>query len=191
MPVVLFTSCFLFDTYLLYMMHCSYMFRNAEYVLALKDLMNLRGDANLEDYKEAFDRLDSDRSGYIETDEVKQLLDDVYEGKTPKYEVENFVQFFDENKDGRISWQEFEQGLGAAMSTQMEKEGPDAMRLQMLQGQMMMADEEEDDDDDEPILMDADISGTLYYYTTSSGLMIPMRQSLTISLFVCLFVRLL
>jgi hypothetical protein len=139
------------------------MFRNAEYVMALKDLMNLRGDANLDDYKEAFDRLDSDQSGYIETDEVKQLLDDVYEGKTPKYEVENFVQFFDQNNDGRISWQEFEQGLGAAMSTQMEKAGP-AMRL-LLQGQKMMSENnDEEDEDDEPIVMDADISGTLYIY---------------------------
>lgn len=134
------------------------MFRNAEYVLALKDLMHLPGDANLEDYKEAFDRLDSDDSGYIETDEVKQLLDDVYEGKTPRYEVENFVQFFDQNKDGRISWKEFEQGLGAAMSTQMENAGP-AMRL-LLQGQSMTG----DDDDDEPMAVNANISGTLYGY---------------------------
>jgi hypothetical protein len=160
------------------------MFRNAEYVLALKDLMNLRGDANMEEYKEAFDRLDSDNSGYIETDEVKQLLDDVYEGKTPKYEVENFVQFFDENKDGRISWPEFEQGLGAAMSTQMEKAGL------MLQGTIMG----EDEDDDEPIVMDADISGKLYICVRnertpdilSSCVIIPIIQSLTIIMLVCI-----
>ena len=35
------------------------MFRNAEYVLALKDLLNLKGKVSLDDYKEAFEILEN------------------------------------------------------------------------------------------------------------------------------------
>ena len=59
------------------------MFRNAEYVMALKDLMQLTGGATLEDYKEAFDRLDRDKSGFIDTDEIEALLADVYGDNVP------------------------------------------------------------------------------------------------------------
>lgn len=89
-----------------------YMFRNAEYVMALKELMNLKGGATLEDYKEAFERLDSDQSGYIDTEEIEALLSDVYDGDVPSFEIESFMQFFDSNHDGKISWPEFEKGLG-------------------------------------------------------------------------------
>jgi len=94
-----------------------YMFRNAEYVLALKDLMNIRGPATLDDYRQAFCKLDTDESGYIESVEVEDLLSDVYKGDIPKYEVEAFLRFFDSNKDGKISWNEFESGLGAISSS--------------------------------------------------------------------------
>ena len=79
------------------------MFRNAEYILALKDLMNLRGKATLDDYKEAFDRLDTDGSGYIDSLEIQELFDDVYEGWALSFEIETFLKFFDRNNDGRIS----------------------------------------------------------------------------------------
>ena len=89
-----------------------YMFRNAEYVLALKDLMKLSGGATIEDYKEAFDRLDRDKSGYIDTEEIEALLADVYGDNVPGFEIDSFMRFFDSNRDGRISWEEFERGLG-------------------------------------------------------------------------------
>ena len=93
-----------------------YMFRNAEYVLALKEIMDLDGAATLQDYQMAFDKLDEDGSGYIEASEVQSLLNDVYDGEVPAFEVENFIKFFDENGDGRVSWEEFKRGLGAAMA---------------------------------------------------------------------------
>jgi hypothetical protein len=89
-----------------------YMFRNAEYVMALKDLMNLKGGATIDDYKDAFDRLDQDKSGYIDTEEIEALLADVYEDGVPGFEIDSFMKFFDSNRDGRITWQEFERGLG-------------------------------------------------------------------------------
>jgi len=68
--------------------------------------------------QEAFDTLDKDDSGFIETAEVRSLFDKVYDGKAPNFEVDTFVQFFDTNKDGKISWSEFEQGLGDAAQQQ-------------------------------------------------------------------------
>jgi hypothetical protein len=124
------------------------MFRNVEYVIALKDLLQLRGTATLQDYKDAFERLDSDDSGFIEAEEVQQLFDDVYGGKTPPIEIMTFMKFFDQNKDGRISWGEFERGLGAAI---MSSKNPSALRNMLP----------EHDDDDEHIAADLDVSGTL------------------------------
>ena len=136
------------------------MFRNAEYVLALKDLLNLRGKGSLDDYKAAFEKLDSDGSGYIETSEIQALFDDVYGEKAPSFETEAFLEFFDQNKDGKISWEEFEQGLGVAVATQMDnqdKESSPAFRL----GDGMDDEEDDDDeyDDDESIDIDANVVG--------------------------------
>jgi hypothetical protein len=131
-----------------------YMFRNAEYVLALKDVLDLKGKANIQDYKDAFDRLDKDNSGFIEAYEIRELFDDVYNGDAPSFEAEAFMKFFDQNDDGRISWGEFESGLGVAFAAQMEK-GASARRL--LQGQH----DDPDEDDEEPIEINTKVSGTI------------------------------
>lgn len=122
-----------------------YMFRNAEYVMALKQLMNIKGSATIEDYKEAFDEIDSDGSGFIDADEIRHLLDRVYKGKVPKFEVQAFLKFFDSNKDGRISWDEFERGLGRAMAEQNE-----ANRNLRLLGFGNVDDDDDDVPDVEP-----------------------------------------
>ena len=95
------------------------MFRNAEYVLALKDLMQLRGKKlSLKDYKEAFNRVDADNSGYIEISEIQNLFKEAYgrEEDIPAYEIRAFLEFFDTNEDGKVSWEEFEQGLASAVT---------------------------------------------------------------------------
>eukprot|EP00980_Cylindrotheca_fusiformis_P030264 scaffold24613_cov176-Cylindrotheca_fusiformis.AAC.8 len=132
-----------------------YMFRNAEYVLALKDVLDLKGKASLKDYKAAFDRLDEDNSGFIEADEVRSLFDDVYKGKAPAFEAKAFLEFFDQNDDGRISWEEFESGLGVAFAAQMEK-GNSASRLLQRHD-----DDFEDDDDEEDEEINTNVSGTI------------------------------
>jgi hypothetical protein len=131
-----------------------YMFRNAEYVMALKEIMDLRGSATLQDYKEAFDRLDSDGSGYIESFEVKDMLDDLYAGKTPAFEVDTFLNFFDQNQDGRISWDEFERGLGTAMSQQAAAK----KNQNYISGSK---DDDDDDDDEEASELETEVSGTI------------------------------
>lgn len=105
-----------------------YMFRNAEYVVALKELMDISTQSK-QSYRQAFDALDKDGSGFIEVGEIESLLQGVYDkdneqslasgttGGPPAFEVTTFLKFFDKNKDGRISWEEFEKGLGAMNQT--------------------------------------------------------------------------
>lgn len=134
-----------------------YLFRNAEYVLALKDLLKIKGSATMVDYKRAFDRLDADGSGFIEVAEIKELFDDVYGGKAPQIEIIAFLQFFDHNDDGKISWEEFEQGMGAAVETQRSK-GDAAAALFGIDSD---DDSEDDEDDEEVIDINTDVSGTI------------------------------
>jgi len=130
-----------------------YMFRNAEYVLALKDLMKLRGSASLQEYKDAFNKLDRDGSGFIESVEIERLLQDVYQDAVPRFEVENFLNFFDSNNDGKISWEEFERGLGAITAQDASKR---------ISGLLPGSTEGDDDDDDiELPNLEPNISGTL------------------------------
>jgi hypothetical protein len=71
-----------------------YMLRNAEYVVTLRKLLQLKG-RTVEEYRVAFDRIDLDKSGFIETGEVKELLREVYNDDPPPFEVAAFVQLFD------------------------------------------------------------------------------------------------
>ncbi|KAL3945054.1 MAG: hypothetical protein SGBAC_000845 [Bacillariaceae sp.] len=136
-----------------------YMFRNAEYVLALKDVLNLQGKRSLQDYKDAFDKLDKDNSGFIEVTEIISLFDEVYKGNAPAFETEAFMKFFDQNDDGRISWSEFENGLGAAFVVESEEDQP---RLLSAKADDTEEDDDDDDDDeDEMIDINTDVSGTI------------------------------
>ncbi|KAG7360382.1 DUF760 domain containing protein [Nitzschia inconspicua] len=136
-----------------------YMFRNAEYVLALKDVMDLRGKGlTLDDYRDAFDRVDSDGNGYIEISEIQKLFQEVYgKGNVPPYEVSAFLKFFDQNQDGKISWEEFEKGFGAAIAT--AKSGKRDFATNLLEGQGYGSSDEDDEDD--AIDVNTNVSGTI------------------------------
>ena len=43
-----------------------------------------------------------------------KLLEDVYDGEAPGYETSTFLSFFDVDNDGKISWDEFAEALGAS-----------------------------------------------------------------------------
>jgi hypothetical protein len=150
-----------------------YMFRNAEYVIALKDLMKIKGGATLDDYHQAFDRLDSDRSGYIDAHEVEKLLSDVYDDKVPTFEVEAFLKFFDSNRDGRISWQEFERGLGNVVEQEQARAALRGSSIleKMLPSHALDYEEEEDLAD-----IEMDISGTIEI-ELADGQVIPVEAS--------------
>ena len=137
------------------------MFRNAEYVVALKDLMKIKRGASFSDFKAAFDRLDTDGSGFIEAREIDALLSDVYDGSPPAFEVKAFLRFFDANKDGRISWEEFEKGLGM-----MGSDDKSMATKQLPSYGMSMNDndqDDDDDDDDEDPFGDPSISGKCFF----------------------------
>jgi len=135
-----------------------YLFRNAEYVLALKDILKINGSATMVDYKRTFDRLDADGSGYVEVAEIKDLFDQVYGGKAPQVEIIAFLQFFDQNDDGKISWEEFEKGMGAAVATQRQKSSSVAALLGVETDD---DDEDADEEEDEVADINADVSGTI------------------------------
>lgn len=92
-----------------------YMFRNAEYVLALKELMSIEAH-DVAEYKRAFEKIDKDKSGFIEREEIEGMLREVYGVDPPQFEQNTFLRFFDANNDGKISWVEFEKGLGVVNS---------------------------------------------------------------------------
>jgi Ca2+-binding EF-hand superfamily protein len=180
------------------------MMRNAEYVLALKDLMNVpRGSTSIVDYRKAFDRLDTDKSGYIEVSEVQALLEHAYgnnnnynnsnnkssdttnadinrrrttnkiqsQYNVPRFEIEAFLSYFDANHDGKISWDEFERGLGRVVATNETAEKSERLRKilgTLLDDDDVDDDEDEDDNDveiddydDDLALVEADIDGII------------------------------
>ena len=136
-----------------------YMFRNAEYVMALKKIMDISSSATLDDYKEAFDRLDRDGSGYIEASEVRQLLDQVYKGETPSFEINAFVKFFDKDDDGRVSWEEFKLGLGTAMAQQAQEKLK--LRKMLSPSTDTLFQRKTEDEEDEFPDIETSVSGTL------------------------------
>lgn len=94
-----------------------YMFRNAEYVVTLQQLLNIKS-RTLEEYKKVFDEIDTDRSGFIDSEEVETLLKSFYGGEeVPRFEIEAFVRFFDKKKRGKISWSDFKKGFGLTATT--------------------------------------------------------------------------
>jgi len=136
-----------------------YMFRNAEYVLALKSLMNIKGEGtSLEEYRAAFQRIDVDRSGYLEKEEIEAMLADVYEGQPPAFEITTFLEFFDSNNDGRVSWEEFEEGF--AVVTKMSAENADS-RLEQMNEFRLPASIEEDDETVDDLFGEPSVSGTI------------------------------
>lgn len=96
--------------------------------------------------------MDVNHSGFIEASEVRTLLNNIYKGKAPNFEVDAFVQFFDTNNDGKISWSEFERGLGAAMAQQNE-----ANRNKLVQ--KLLPESNQDDDDDDVVEVEPHVSG--------------------------------
>eukprot|EP00584_Thalassiosira_punctigera_P015664 CAMPEP_0172552854 /NCGR_PEP_ID=MMETSP1067-20121228/47233_1 /TAXON_ID=265564 ORGANISM="Thalassiosira punctigera, Strain Tpunct2005C2" /NCGR_SAMPLE_ID=MMETSP1067 /ASSEMBLY_ACC=CAM_ASM_000444 /LENGTH=588 /DNA_ID=CAMNT_0013340923 /DNA_START=48 /DNA_END=1814 /DNA_ORIENTATION=+ len=140
------------------LMMTGYMFRNAEYVLALKSLMNIEGEGTtLAEYRAAFQRIDTDGSGYLEREEIEALLADVYEGKPPAFEITTFLEFFDSNNDGRVSWEEFEKGFAVVTRMGESENGGE----QNLNKGFSLPGSVEEDDSEEDMFGEPAVSGTI------------------------------
>eukprot|EP00592_Proboscia_alata_P003724 CAMPEP_0194378956 /NCGR_PEP_ID=MMETSP0174-20130528/37221_1 /TAXON_ID=216777 /ORGANISM="Proboscia alata, Strain PI-D3" /LENGTH=436 /DNA_ID=CAMNT_0039161315 /DNA_START=227 /DNA_END=1537 /DNA_ORIENTATION=- len=143
-----------------------YMFRNAEYVLALKDIMDIQAMPSVSELTLAFEKIDSDNSGYIDASEVEALLQEVYKNNdpdaepaaVPRFEIQTFLSFFDANRDGRISKEEFEKALGD--QAQQRSAGAFARMEQRLQLPGSVSTPEEPDDLDLPEVEPL-VSGTI------------------------------
>jgi len=98
---------------LLQLQMTGYMLRNAQYVLSLRKLLGISGRTYGE-FKAAFDAVDTDGNGFIEADEVEELLRKVYEDEPPAFETASLMRLFDTDADGRISWDEFVAALGGS-----------------------------------------------------------------------------
>eukprot|EP00316_Scyphosphaera_apsteinii_P021191 CAMPEP_0119319044 /NCGR_PEP_ID=MMETSP1333-20130426/48330_1 /TAXON_ID=418940 /ORGANISM="Scyphosphaera apsteinii, Strain RCC1455" /LENGTH=362 /DNA_ID=CAMNT_0007325367 /DNA_START=111 /DNA_END=1199 /DNA_ORIENTATION=- len=92
-----------------------YMLRNAQYVMKLRQLLNIRS-RNVAEYHAAFKRVDTDKSGFLTPENVEALLREVYGESPPAYEVKSLMKLFDTNLDGVISWTEFCVALGMPTS---------------------------------------------------------------------------
>jgi len=73
------------------------------YTEFLAATIETKGAIEEERIAEAFDRMDTDSSGYISQDDLRQLLGDVYSEE----DMESIIEQADENKDGKLSFQEF------------------------------------------------------------------------------------
>jgi Ca2+-binding EF-hand superfamily protein len=65
-----------------------------------------------EEFKASFKRVDKDQSGYITAGEVENFLFETYGFPPLEDEVSMFMQEFDTNQDGKVSWNEFSAALG-------------------------------------------------------------------------------
>jgi Ca2+-binding EF-hand superfamily protein len=65
-----------------------------------------------EEFKASFKRVDKDQSGYITADEVENFLFETYGFPPLEDEVSMFMKEFDNNQDGKVSWDEFSAALG-------------------------------------------------------------------------------
>ena len=60
-----------------------------------------------EEYKAGFQKVDKDGSGAITPDEVEELLFETYGFPPLEDEVQLFMDEFDLNHDGKVTWDEF------------------------------------------------------------------------------------
>jgi Ca2+-binding EF-hand superfamily protein len=88
------------------LLQAGYAFRNAQYANEFRRMLKLETRSDKE-YREAFDRIDVDHSGYIDRSEIKQVFHQVLGDDALNRNVDAFLHEFDTDGDMRISWEEF------------------------------------------------------------------------------------
>ncbi len=87
------------------------------------------------EFKEAFQKMDKDGNGFITPDEVEDLLFETYGFPPLEEEIESknlnrltlivFMQEFDLNHDGKVTWDEFTKAMGR-MKEKLDKKASGA-----------------------------------------------------------------
>lgn len=78
----------------------------------------------------------------------------------PAFEITTFLEFFDSNNDGRVSWEEFEEGFGA-VSKMGESSEASRPFLGMSNGFSLPGSAEDEDEDEDDPFGEPAISGTI------------------------------
>jgi len=78
----------------------------------LQELMKIERPTE-EMYRKAFTQCDKDGSGFIDKRELKGILQNSTDNQVSPTTSEVFLAFFDKNRDGKISWFEFVDGLAS------------------------------------------------------------------------------
>eukprot|EP00934_Nitzschia_sp_Nitz4_P003072 Nitzschia sp. Nitz4//scaffold41_size133979//73813//75521//NITZ4_003353-RA/size133979-snap-gene-0.127-mRNA-1//-1//CDS//3329551488//3062//frame0 len=138
-----------------------YLYRNVEYVLAIRELLGLQATAKRQDYCEAFRKIAGHpKLGFLTIDTVQKFFDSVYGNPAPLVEAEIFVNFFDQDEDGIVSWEDFQTTIGALDSPSRD---PNQERLKFyLEKQDASIDE---DSKKEVPDLDLEISGNVEFGT--------------------------
>lgn len=68
----------------------------------------------------------------VSSPQLQTLLDHVYRGPAPASQVELLLQEFDSNRDGRVSWSEFHDGVKALQGMLPSFPAPPASRSPFL-----------------------------------------------------------
>ena len=101
-----------------------------------------------EEFEATFRKLDKDGSGAITPDEVEDLLFETYGFPPLEQEVELFMQEFDLNKDGKVTFEEFKKAAatlreklnkkaeGAREYTSYNKMKDDRFKHSRMQGEV-------------------------------------------------------
>ncbi len=84
---------------------------------------------SVEEFAAAFKRMDKDRSGFIEAAEIEDLLHETYGFPPLEEEVSLFMTQFDQNKDGKVSLEEFTSVL-EKMKVELNKKAGNAKEYQ-------------------------------------------------------------
>ena len=82
-----------------------------------------------EEFQAAFAKVDKDQSGFITSNEVEQLLYETYGYPALEDEVKMFMEDFDANHDGKVSYEEFVAAL-QRIREQLEKKSGAAKEYQ-------------------------------------------------------------
>jgi len=78
-----------------------------EFIFMTRDV-DTNTEPDIEELRLAFNIVDTDKNGYIDIDELKNVIAQLSGSEPSEDEVQHIMKVFDLNQDGRISFEEFQ-----------------------------------------------------------------------------------